>query len=295
MWQKIGKIQQELNVINKVYLSFLSYILKIMNTLNKTFQSESSQIIYFTSLVKEILTQIFCNFLKKDYINCTNICDIDYKNNIHIKDLINMYIGHEAEMLICSVNLTEIQIKAIKCNILTFYQSICDEILYRFDLNNKKLNYVKVLDPLYIKSSDDINYGDIVTEFKEIINNPEDFIYELKLLESKSNDKSYTKLFDITKVEEFWYKVGNLKNNLNEYMYPNLFQFAVYVLTLPHSSACAERVFSKLNLMKNKLTNRLKVQTCHSMLAALNLLDVDLENWKPNTDLIKKYIKEFRL
>lgn len=156
----------------------------------------------------------------------------------------------------------------------------------------KKLNSLKFLDPFYIKSNEDISYIDIVTEFSDVISKPEAFINELKLLESKSNDKSYEHLFAITNVEVFWFKVGNLKNNLNEYLYQNLYQFAIYVFTLPHSSACAERVFSKLTLMKSKLTNRLKVETCHSMLSTLNLVDEKLEDWIPSTDLIKKYRKE---
>lgn len=75
------------------------------------------------------------------------------------------------------------------------------------------------------------------------------------------NDISYENIFKITNPEEFWHKIGNLKNRLNNYLYPNLYEFVTYVFTLPHSSASAERIFSKLTLMKNKLSNRLKVDT----------------------------------
>lgn len=58
-----------------------------------------------------------------------------------------------------------------------------------------------------------------MTKFSDVISKPEAFINELKLLENKSNDKSYEHLFAITNVEVFWFKVGNLKSNLNEYLY----------------------------------------------------------------------------
>ena len=72
-------------------------------------------------------------------------------------------------------------------------------------------------------------------------------------------------------------------------MFLNLYKLAVHVLTLPHISACAERIFSKLALLKSKLTNKLKVKTCNSMLSALNLIDKDIEDWIPCDELISKY------
>ena len=41
--------------------------------------------------------------------------------------------------------------------------------------------------------------------------------------------------------------------------------------------------------MKNKLANRLKTDTCGSMLSSLNLLEEDLKDWTPSTKLLQKY------
>lgn len=121
---------------------------------------------------------------------------------------------------------------------------------------------------------------------------PEAVVNEFKLLESKALYKNYENLFDTRNAETFWYKVGTLKNHFNEYLYKNLYEFVANIMTFPHSSASAERVFSKLALMKNKLTNRLKVTTCESMLSALNLVENELENWTPSAELIHKYRNE---
>lgn len=112
------------------------------------------------------------------------------------------------------------------------------------------------------------------------------------MLESKAKDKSYEHIFEIKNVENFWLTVGSLKTPLNELLYPNLYKFASHILTLPHSSACAERIFSKLALMKNKIPNRLKVKTCESLLSAQHLLDSEIEDWIPSNELIKKYRNE---
>lgn len=219
----------------------------------------------------------------------TNIEQIDFVNVLHIKENVNIYIGHEAELEICTNIILSSDIVEIKNNILLFYQKLCKEILSRINICDKRLSLLKVLDPVFIKSAEDINYFEIVSVFTDIITNPEDFVKEFKLLENRSNDKSYEAIFKISKPETFWYEIGHLKNCLGDNLYPNLYKFASYVFTLPHSSASAERIFSKLALLKNKLTNRLKVDTCQSMLSALNLYQNNLEDWIPSDELINKY------
>lgn len=61
-FENITIIKNGLSVINKIYLSFLEYVLKIMNELNVNFQSEGSKIIYLISSTKEILVKLFTNF-----------------------------------------------------------------------------------------------------------------------------------------------------------------------------------------------------------------------------------------
>lgn len=289
---KIRVIQDALSSTNYIYLKFLVYILGIMNKFNKCFQSESSQIIYLISYTKDILLQIFQNFLQKEYILATNLENVSYRETLNIKDITNIYIGHEAEAAIQSENMSNIECIAIKQNILKFYQKLCDGILSRININDKKLSTLSYLQPTFFTSNEDINYNDLISEFKNVISDPEAFISEYKLLESKCNDKAYQHIFKITNAEKFWYRVGSLKNAFNEPLYLNLYRLAAHVLTLPHSSACAERIFSKLGLMKNKLTNRLKVETCDSMLSALNLLDTEIEDWMPSTELVQKYREE---
>ncbi|XP_058983863.1 protein FAM200C-like isoform X1 [Musca domestica] len=289
---KIRAIQDGLSSENLIYLKFLVYILGLMNKFNKCFQSESSQIVYLITYTKEILLQILQNFLKKEHISVTKLESINFKDTHNIKDVLNIYIGHEAETEMQAKNILDVECITIKNNILKFYQKLCDEILSRININDKQLNVLRVLQPTFFTSNEDFNYIDLIYEFNYIISEPEAFISEFKLLESKVNDKSYKHIFNIKNVEIFWHTIGSLKNALNEPLYLHLYDFAAHVLTLPHSSASAERIFSKLGLMKTKLTNRLNVTTCGSMLSALNLLDAGIEEWNPSDDLVQKYRNE---
>lgn len=53
-------------------------------------------------------------------------------------------------------------------------------------------------------------------------------------------------------IEEFSTMVFNMKNSLENLMYPNLTIFVQAFFALSHSSAAAERIFSQLTLMKTK-------------------------------------------
>jgi hypothetical protein len=58
-----------------------------------------------------------------------------------------------------------------------------------------------------------------------------------------------------------------MKNQIGEPMFNNLMTVVKLILSLPHSSAAAERVFSQLSMIKNRLRNRLAITTCSYILA----------------------------
>ena len=59
--------------------------------------------------------------------------------------------------------------------------------------------------------------------------------------------------------EDFWMRVKKFKNGLDEPMFPKLSKFAMKLLSLPHSTAAVERIFSSVNMVKTKARNRLTV------------------------------------
>lgn len=215
---------------------------------------------------------------------------VDYKTLSNIKTLNDIYLGHAAHNAMKSENITADEEKHIKSNALQYYQIICDQIVSRFNFEDNKLSILKYLDPKVIKMQKDFSYFSLISEYPNFTLHPEKVIEEYKLLEIKAQDSSFKIYFEINDIEKFWFEVGNLKNQLEEFLFKNLYDFVIKILILPHSSACAERIFSKLTLIKNKLTNRLKVETCNSMLSALNVLDdKQLEDWVPDSILIKEY------
>lgn len=96
--------------------------------------------------------------------------------------------------------------------------------------------------------------------------------------------------------EEFWKYAMKMKNGLDEFMFPNLSQVIKAIMTIPHSSAAAERIFSQLTLIKSKQRNRLEVDTCDAIMHTKSLLDLKGDlcyQYEPSSRLIKKMTSTF--
>lgn len=83
-----------------------------------------------------------------------------------------------------------------------------------------------------------------------------------------------------------------LKNGLNEQMFPLPKLFVAPLLALPHSSATAERTFSDLNLIKSKIRNKLHTATIDSIMTAKEMLNqTTADQFIPFNELLKQYHK----
>ncbi|XP_047027827.1 uncharacterized protein LOC124635914 [Helicoverpa zea] len=65
---------------------------------------------------------------------------------------------------------------------------------------------------------------------------------------------------------EFWNEVIDYKDAAGNNPFADLSQLAISLLSLPHSNAEIERVFSQMNIVKTKLRNRLSIKTLNAIL-----------------------------
>lgn len=88
----------------------------------------------------------------------------------------------------------------------------------------------------------------------------------------------------------FWSELKAVKDGNNVPRFACSSKFKCGLLAVPHSSACVERVFSQLNMIKTKQTNRLGVFTSSNRLLAKQAIsrqEVPCYQWQPSTSLIK--------
>lgn len=114
----------------------------------------------------------------------------------------------------------------------------------------------------------------------------QDLDFEYRILGETEELKKYANSDNIV---EFWANVDCIKNGINKKMFPNITLVAKCIMSLPHSSAAAERVFSQLKVIKTKIRNKLLVPTCESLLHAKDMLRVQNKKcyeWVPTSNIV---------
>ena len=87
----------------------------------------------------------------------------------------------------------------------------------------------------------------------------------------------------------FWSELHKVKDGNNKMKFGVLSRLMCGLLALPHSSACVERVFSQVNIIKTKQSNRLLATTISNRLLAKQAIarqSVKCFDWEPSARLI---------
>lgn len=80
------------------------------------------------------------------------------------------------------------------------------------------------------------------------------------------------------KLCNFWKKIFEIKRGNSSKTFPTLSKFIQNVITLPHSSANVERIFSQVNLNKTKIRNSLENDSIEGILYAKDYLKMNNSN-----------------
>lgn len=89
-------------------------------------------------------------------------------------------------------------------------------------------------------------------------------------------------------VLSFWKDVKDIKKDDNEMLFSNLSKFVRLIFCLPHSSAYVERIFSTINLNKNKIRNRLSTDILSGILHTKRILSDSNCQIQATADMLSK-------
>ncbi|KYN29119.1 hypothetical protein ALC57_01438 [Trachymyrmex cornetzi] len=249
------------NPFIKAYFQFMAHVLPLFNNFNKLFQSESIVINCLGEESHRFLRLICANFLHP--IAFENINKINPKNPNMLLPLEKINIGFAAKTTLSSIVNQDNDILEFKLRCLKFYQVAVEETLKRLPLDDKLIAELKFLHPtvaLRIQSRFNIiDKNNVLTEWEML----------KYYFESSVSEQLYKK-----SIVEFWQELSKIRTFNNEWPFKNLCQIATIALSLPHSNAEVERVFSVCTDIKTKKRNRLNTET----LCALLRIKLDLKN-----------------
>lgn len=283
--QHISKMLEDPST--KAYLKFLKFVLPLFNQLNVEMQSETFKLHVLYNRIYTVLKVFLEFFIKPEYLKSDIseiiIDDSNVDDNPIYLSLSEVYFGGETTQMLLSNEWTDEQKTAFQKNARYFYVLAVIQIKKRFSFkNNEFLKNLDVIDPKNMDNKQSII--PLVIHCKHIINENElnDIDLEYRLVRNMPDMPE--------DISAFWAKVCNLKNNNDELTYPLLSKLITHILSLPHSSANVERIFSTININKTKLRNRLTCETLEGILYAKAPLK---ENVCYNVNITNGHLKKF--
>ncbi len=182
------------------------------------------------------------------------------------------------------------KLKSFLENVQLFYVEAALQIKQRFPIADEILKALTFLNPDTINSTLATEVFTLAKKFPNII--PEGELHKIdhEWRELQFYDPSDLPSTSGTRkdVVSFWGGVGQITNTSGESRFPTISKLTKSLLSLPHSNAEVERVFSQVVLLKTKVRNKLKSSTLDSLLMTKQSLPCSCVDFKPESSMYKR-------
>jgi hypothetical protein len=241
-----------------LYAYFLTYTIPLFDIVNLILQSDEPQVQNMHDCLNEMFVDVITRFVKPDVIDIAqgkDVLSIPYSADVNQKSDENLVVGQQVRSLIAAGGIPEGEIANFYQRVRKYYIAVCDYMLEKFPLNNELLQHAKIANParrlegtyasvLFFadRFGFDGNLESLEMEFAR---------FQLEKLESR--------LLEL-RVDEAWVEISNLKTASKAPKYPHLCSLMLGILSISHSNADSERIFSSVRKTENYDRGNLKTE-----------------------------------
>lgn len=245
----------------KAFLVFLKNELKTVTQLNFLFQSDNVE----PTKLFEDLFLLYKNLLQRlvvpsylEKLADSELVEFNFKE--HLMHTASMYFGFDFQNI--SQKLTANDLLDVRGRCKNFLCCLVEQIQQRLPENLSMLKMISDLHPRVATSQ-------VKPDFKPILSHIQrTHIYGNKNdLESEWNKLSNKQWTNISSSADFYWEVYNDVDAAGCRRFENVAKFGLAFVTVPISkNASVERAFSIYNIVKNKLRNRISLDTLQNMM-----------------------------
>lgn len=269
---------------NLLYMTFLGTYLKPITMANKIFQATDADPLKLLEEINALLLTYLTILIPPAQLEKADKNSLsEYNFEKYIMDSSYMNFGYAFNEK--SEGIREHELKDVKQRYKEFLIEICKQIQRRLPNNMKTLENCKLMSPKNATSQMKPDITTLAKSFKTVCNDVDSVVQEWNALH-RTTWKS------IQHTEEFWVEVYNFKNAVGDRTYGHVSKLALGILSLPFSNAVVERAFSQVAIIKDKLRNRLAINTAESILRIRYTLLEGCVNFKPSSKMLKRFNSE---
>lgn len=248
------------NPYTKAYFEFLQHALPYFQSFNLVFQAEHFLLTNLKTECCRFLRLLSSNFVKPDYLN--HIENIDVLDENRLLPIHSVNIGKKAETTLGDIteNINKVKnYEDFKKRCRKFYQTAVIQSIARLPLKHDIISEIQYIEPkiaLRRGSTNRLSIENICNKYKNIIN-VEATLSEYNNLGIYFEEEEISNLENLT-TQEFWLKLSNVKDVSNRNVFENICKLTQIVMSLPHSNAAVERIFSMVSDIKTKKKKQIK-------------------------------------
>lgn len=254
------------NDVNKAFCLFLSYILPYFDKVNLLLQSKTPLIHKLKFILTDFFKQILSKFVRPNVVaEESSILSIRYHDIENQKDDADLLIGNETSIV---VNNLKVEDKSVFFrDVRNFYVKICDYMHHKFPFNKEILKHAEVCNFNNFQNATFVDVKFFLEKFPVFL---EACACSIDELQSEFSDLQMTKMPDnILNTDEAdiqWVLISNYKNQLGDYPFKRIARAMSFILSIPHSNAECERVFSIIKKQKTEFRSSLSNETLENLL-----------------------------
>ncbi|XP_075738743.1 uncharacterized protein LOC142784016 [Rhipicephalus microplus] len=258
---------------NRAYCDFLLSVIPEFEKVNVFLQSGAPQVHLLREVLSNLLREIMLRFVKPSVIKKADVlADVDYKSSVSQRDNEDIVIGSRTTQTL--EGLKKEAREEFFTHIRRFFVAATEYMILKFPL---KCELLKSAEVARLASIEHARFSDV----KYLINR---FPVLLPLQEGQDVNSAlddiqaeFTRLqleelpAEVPKeqqIDEQWRAVSGLREVDGSFKYARLSKFMLGVLTLPHSNAECERVFSKVKKAHTQFRASMSKKTVEQLLVA---------------------------
>jgi hypothetical protein len=239
---------------NKLYCFFLQYGLKPFCVTNVKLQDEAPQVHKLQRTIRSFLRELLVKFVAPWAMTGQLLVEVKYKVRTNQKKNTDILIGEAAKTCIFKkkeVNLRESRITEFFETVRNFYEAGVDYVKEKLPLHQELLEKVQICDVTNRTRASTLDFNYFLQRFPCLI--PRTCTVDQLEMEFATY-QSLTSIKEMDRIDHTWKSLGELRDEAGELMFPNLSAVMLGILTIPHSNAQCERIFSCVR--KNKTDQR---------------------------------------
>lgn len=238
---------------NLAYLTYLHPILKEVQMVNKSFESNNADpsklLCDLTLLVSSVAKRFVNPYCREDPL----VCNMDS----HI--IPNIQWPYEFTQILQDSKSSEESKKLLKERLVSFLQILLKQLQQRLPKNiaiMEKVSMISIKNCLRV-------IKEPLTPFLELLKLDVQIIDKINF---QWQNLTHVKWIEKANTIKFWQEVAEYSDASGLNPYNELSSVAIKLLSLPWSNADVERLFSQMNIVKTKLRNRMGPKLLDSIL-----------------------------